>query len=341
MSAGGAEEGVAPDPLDTPQVVLMSASEEAGDCISFRSMAQMLHAGKLSPEDKVFVPPALLEDARVVSEMVDMEDVAEMDDDDIDELARQFMDELVPKAAVDFSADRDCELQSALDPMDLEVARIAESQPLTAALYDRGLGNFRGPVELPPELAAVAERDLGETVEVRTKALKDLRARLEQLEAEGVKGQPIQFPRKDDQFLICFLRSRKFRLKDAEKVGPRMLSRFACTRVADLQSMPGDRQVHKVHALARLLARLDGRPRPRPRPSLPRRQDRDACAAWDDADRRAGGLDHREHRARENARHVRQAQQGAVRTTPFRDRHVVGQRPLFAHSGFAVLCDLG
>ena len=222
MSAGGAaEEGVAPDPLDTPQVVLMSASEEAGDCISFRSMAQMLHAGQLSPEDKVFVPPALLEDARVVSEMVDMEDVAEMDDDDIDELARQFMDELVPKAAVDFSADRDCELQSALDPMDMEVARIAESQPLTAALYDRGLGNFRGPVELPPELAAVAERDLGETVEVRTKALKDLRARLEQLEAEGVKGQPIQFPRKDDQFLICFLRSRKFRLKDAEKVGPR------------------------------------------------------------------------------------------------------------------------
>ena len=223
MSAGGAaaEEGVAPDPLDTPQVVLMSASEEAGDCISFRSMAQMLHAGKLSPEDKVFVPPALLEDARVVSEMVDMEDVAEMDDDDIDELARQFMDELVPKTAVDFSADRDCELQSGLDAMDVEVARIASSQPLTAALYDRGLGNFRGPVELPPELAAVAERDLGETVEVRTKALKDLRARLEQLEAEGVKGQPIQFPRKDDQFLICFLRSRKFRLKDAEKVGPR------------------------------------------------------------------------------------------------------------------------
>ena len=54
---------------------------------------------------------------------------------------------------------------------------------------------------------------------MRDRALSDLRLRLAKLEKEGVKtGCPIGFPRKDDQFLICFLRARKFRLDDAEEL---------------------------------------------------------------------------------------------------------------------------
>ena len=68
----------------------------------------------------------------------------------------------------------------------------------------------------------MAEREMGETAEVRTAKLAELRARLETLEKEGIgtkkKHRKIVFPRKDDQFLICFLRSRKFRVADAEKV---------------------------------------------------------------------------------------------------------------------------
>ena len=74
------------DPLDQPKVVLVS--DPGGDRISFRTMAKMLHTGELSPEDKAFIPPALPEDAQVVSEIVDMDEVVEMDD--IDELADLF-----------------------------------------------------------------------------------------------------------------------------------------------------------------------------------------------------------------------------------------------------------
>ena len=43
-----------------------------------------------------------------------------------------------------------------------------------------GAGHFRGPIELPTELAALAERELGETEEVRTATLLALRKCTEQ-----------------------------------------------------------------------------------------------------------------------------------------------------------------
>lgn len=100
------------------------------------------------------------------------------------------------------------------------------------------MGHFRAPVELPAELAVIAERELNETsdaetaamlgVPTREVALLQLRERLEKLEQTGVtkkgylwkrdKLKSITFARKDDQFLICFLRARKFRIDDAEKL---------------------------------------------------------------------------------------------------------------------------
>lgn len=113
-----------------------------------------------------------------------------------------------------------------IDEVDLACAARA---PVTGMLDPHSvMGHFRGRVELPAELAAVAERELGETRPIRKKTLKELKARLLELEKEGVAGKAgwlskaetttITFPRKDDQFLIPFLRAKKFRVEDALKM---------------------------------------------------------------------------------------------------------------------------
>jgi hypothetical protein len=171
----------------------------------------------ITGDSKVFVPPTGQEDARTIDDLVDMDSVAEMDDDDTEELARSLQEQLV-LLTPDVSGGGERELTCSFDAVDLACARSA--RPLFDVL--EGKGPFRGPVELPKELAAVAERELGETPEVRTAALEELRSRLVQLETTGVgtkkKHRSLIFPRKDDQFLVCFLRARKFRVPDAEKV---------------------------------------------------------------------------------------------------------------------------
>ena len=101
---------------------------------------------------------------------------------------------------------------------EIDRACAACAPPLQSTLF----GHFRAPVELPPALAAQAERVLGETPEVRTAALAELREKMAATEKEGVAGKKkkdkrreIFFPRKDDQFMIAFLRNQKFRVDDA------------------------------------------------------------------------------------------------------------------------------
>lgn len=80
-------------------------------------------------------------------------------------------------------------------------------------------GHFRGPVELPAALAVLAEQRLGETPAVRTAGLAELRTRL-QCRALGGADIP---SRLDDQFLVAFLRARKFDVGRAEQ----LVSRYA------------------------------------------------------------------------------------------------------------------
>ena len=101
----GEEEAEAPSPLDTPQLVFISADGGAGDLTSFRRAAEMLRAGQITGDCRVFVPPAVLEAAQAVMQLVDMESVEEMDGDDVEELARSLREQLTPKEAVDMSGD--------------------------------------------------------------------------------------------------------------------------------------------------------------------------------------------------------------------------------------------
>jgi hypothetical protein len=66
-------------------------------------------------------------------------------------------------------------------------------------------------LDLPPDLAEVARRELNETPELRAESLQQLRQRLEQLPTEQ---QP---HRLDDGFLVAFLRCTKYRVDVAEK----------------------------------------------------------------------------------------------------------------------------
>lgn len=66
-------------------------------------------------------------------------------------------------------------------------------------------------LDLPPDLAEVARRELNETPELRAESLQQLRQRLEQLPTEQ---QP---HRLDDEFLVAFLRCTKYRVDVAEK----------------------------------------------------------------------------------------------------------------------------
>jgi hypothetical protein len=84
-----------------------------------------------------------------------------------------------------------------------------------------GAGFLRGPVDLLPVLAEAAARELGETPATRGTALAQLRRKMQVLERDGVPsgspgiGRAIAFGRTDDQFLVAFLRAKKFSVMDA------------------------------------------------------------------------------------------------------------------------------
>eukprot|EP01045_Picozoa_sp_COSAG04_P008173 COSAG04_NODE_447_length_14267_cov_17.958569_10_plen_416_part_00 len=205
------------DALSAPRVVVITADGAEGELISFRRMADMLHGGELNGDSSVFVPPAELESgAQFVDSLVDMEEVREMDAEDLAELAASLEEQLAPE---DGEAGDEAEATLVIEGVDeIDRACAACAPPLQSTLF----GHFRAPVELPPALAAQAERVLGETPEVRTAALAELREKMAATEKEGVPGKKkkdkrreIFFPRKDDQFMIAFLRNQKFRVDDA------------------------------------------------------------------------------------------------------------------------------
>ena len=66
-------------------------------------------------------------------------------------------------------------------------------------------------LDLPPELARIAEAELNETPEARIAAILELRKRLEQLPEDQRPA------RLDDDYLVAFLRCTKYRLDIAEK----------------------------------------------------------------------------------------------------------------------------
>lgn len=90
------------DPLDVPRVVITesdgstprSGGAEAGACISFRQVAMKLKNGELAADQLVYVPPAAADDKHRVEDLVDIEEVLDMDDDDIEELALQLKAQL-------------------------------------------------------------------------------------------------------------------------------------------------------------------------------------------------------------------------------------------------------
>ena len=215
--------GVAPEPavgeplgpLDTEIVAIVSGDGEAGEMRSFRQLAEMLRASSLQGDHKVFVPPVELVDAVEISSLVDMEEVAGMDADDVEELASSLREQLMPE-----THDEDPDQQNVLvlgEDDDIDKACVAACPPL-----DLTRGSFRCPVQLPAELVPQAERQLGETPEIRSAAIVEMREKIEELERDGIgkgkKHAAIIFPRKDDEFLCAFLRCKKFRVADALKV---------------------------------------------------------------------------------------------------------------------------
>jgi hypothetical protein len=212
-SSGGGE--VALGPLDTEVVALVSGDGEVGEMRSFRQLAEMLRESSLQGDHKVFVPPVELVEAVEISSLVDMEEVAGMDAEDVEELAASLREQLMPQPP-----DEESEGQNVLvfgEDDDIDKACVAVCPPL-----DLTRGSFRCPLELPAELLPQAERQLGETPEIRTAAIAELREKIEALEIDGVgtgkKRKAIAFPRKDDEFLCAFLRCKKFRVDDALKV---------------------------------------------------------------------------------------------------------------------------
>lgn len=210
------EEGEPIGPLDAEVVAIVSGDGEAGEMRSFRQLAEMLRASDLKGDHKICVPPVDLADAVEVSSLVDMEEVAGMDAEDVEELASSLLDQLVPEEASDEGPEQENVLVLGEDD-EIDKACVAACPPL-----DLTKGCFRCPLELPAELIPQAERQLGETAEVRTAAITELRGKAEALESTGIgkgkKNKPIAFPRKDDQFLCTFLRCKKFRVDDALKV---------------------------------------------------------------------------------------------------------------------------
>ncbi len=69
---------------------------------------------------------------------------------------------------------------------------------------------------LPADLQEKARLELNETDETKAAALKSLRAKLDAASLPiAASGGPWQPPRTDDDFLLRFLRQKKFRVDDA------------------------------------------------------------------------------------------------------------------------------
>ena len=193
----------APGPLDTPIAVLIAADGESGELLSFRALSLLLRSKQIDGDSQLFVPPVEQSGAQRIGELVDMDEVAEMDDEDTEELAASLRSELTPEDVVE-----EAEATLVVEGVDaLSLAAAACAPPLR----ETARGHLRAAVELPPALAAVAERELGETAEVRTAALAELLAKMEAHEA----AEGVAFRRKDEQFRVAFLRVRKYRIDDA------------------------------------------------------------------------------------------------------------------------------
>ena len=86
-------ESTAVDPLDVPRVAVLNADGSTprgtprggGGCVSLRQMALQMQSGELTADQLVYVPPG--DGKHRVDDLVDFEDVAQMDDAEIEELA--------------------------------------------------------------------------------------------------------------------------------------------------------------------------------------------------------------------------------------------------------------
>lgn len=204
-----------PGPLDAEIVAIVSGDGEAGEMCSFRQLAERLHDSTLTGDHKVFVPPAHLNDAVQISEIMDIDELAGMEADEVVELATSLREQLMTEIEGDYSEQENTPVLG--DDDDIDKACVAACPPL-----DLTMGCFRCPLELPEELIPQAERQLGETADARAAAIAEMRGRIEELEVGGVgkgkKRTSIVFPRKDDLFLCAFLRCKKFRVDDAVNV---------------------------------------------------------------------------------------------------------------------------
>ena len=75
-------------------------------------------------------------------------------------------------------------------------------------------GHFRAPIDLPTDLVQAARAKLGETPRVKFEALAALRQRIAAETSKGARGgggkRARRLARSDDQFLLAFLRAKRF-----------------------------------------------------------------------------------------------------------------------------------
>ena len=83
---GEAQSSKALGPLDLPRAVVVDDHGSEGDPVSFRQLARQLSGG-LGPSHQVYVPAAGAEARHRVEDLVDLEDVTNMVDSEIEELA--------------------------------------------------------------------------------------------------------------------------------------------------------------------------------------------------------------------------------------------------------------
>lgn len=220
--------------LDRPFVVLVSSNGRTERPLSLLELAQMLRMRQVTATDQVFATPPLLDGttkafvttrkARMIDDLVDMDSVEQMSGDDVEELAFALWEQLTPKELVTEAEAILTERATAQNGgvrADLGDELTRACVEIAPPLDLRCSGFLRGPVDLLPTLADAAARELGETQATRTTALAQLRRKMQVLERDGMPGgspgigRAITFGRTDDEFLVAFLRAKKFVVADA------------------------------------------------------------------------------------------------------------------------------